>query len=376
MLLPAAAVPQPRSRGRQYDPVEAKAVVTTLFAAATCIGAALQALPVWEGTSRPVIGVISIATGIGTVVIRRFKTLPYRVAATITASGCAAIALGQYFAGPGAAASALAAVYGLALSAAFLLYSTRVLVVQVVLASLWQVLALTALGEARTAAVTVAVTIGAAVGTGIVARKLADLRARAEAELAWRVTHDDLTGLANRSALMREWHALVPRPGAAVSVLVLDLRGFKQVNDVLGHLSGDSVLVQVAHRLAALAPPAFACRLGGDEFAVLLPGSGAGAAFEQAQAVSALLHDGYEVEGTTVPLGATIGVATHVWPATTPDGDSLQPAESAAALSDLLAAADHAMYHARVLGCPVASAEQAGVPHGERRRHRPALGRP
>jgi diguanylate cyclase (GGDEF)-like protein len=161
-----------------------------------------------------------------------------------------------------------------------------------------------------------------------------------------------------------------------VSVLVLDLRGFKQVNDVLGHLSGDSVLVQVAQRLGRLAAPAFACRLGGDEFAVLLPGSDADAALEQAGAISALLHDGYEVEGTIVPLGATIGVATHVWPPAPPDGDSAPQAASAAALSDLLAAADHAMYHARVLGCAVASAAQAGVPHPERRRHRPALGRP
>jgi diguanylate cyclase (GGDEF)-like protein len=375
MLLPAAA-PQPQIHGRQYDPVEAKAVVTTLLAAATAVGVAVQVLPVWQSLNRPVIGAMTVGTLAGTAAVHRLRALPYTAASFITASGCSAIAVVQYLAGPGAAASALAAMYGLALAAAFLLYSTRVLVVQVTLAALWQSLALTALGEGRTVVVTVAVTVGAAVGTGIVARKLADLRARAEAELAWRVTHDDLTGLANRSALIREWHALPPLPGTAVSVLVLDLRGFKQVNDALGHLCGDSVLVQVAQRLAALAPPAFACRLGGDEFAVLLPGAGAREAFEQARSISALLQDGYEVEGTTVPLGATIGVATQVWPLTSADADSAAPAAAAAELSDLLAAADHAMYHARVLGCPVASAEQAGVPRHERRRHRPALGKP
>jgi diguanylate cyclase (GGDEF)-like protein len=375
MLLPAAA-PQPPTRGRQYDPVEAKAVVTTLLAAATAIGVAVQVLPVWQSLNRPVIGAMTVATFAGTVAVHRLRALPYTTASCITASGCSAIAVVQYLAGPGSAANALAAMYGLALAAAFLLYSTRVLVVQVALAALWQSLALTALGEGRTVVVTVAVTVGAAVGTGIVARKLADLRARAEAELAWRVTHDDLTGLANRSALIREWHALPPLPGAAVSVLVLDLRGFKQVNDALGHLCGDSVLVQVAQRLAALAPPAFACRLGGDEFAVLLPGVGPREAYEQARSISALLQDGYEVEGTTVPLGATIGVATQVWPLTPADADSAAPAASAAELSDLLAAADHAMYHARVLGCPVASAEQAGVPRHERRRHRRALEAP
>jgi diguanylate cyclase (GGDEF)-like protein len=354
MLLPAAAAPAPRARGngRRYDPVEAKAVVTTLFVAATGIGAAIQVLPLWPGTSRTAIATITLGTAVAALVVPRLPRLPHAVAASLTAAGCAAIAVGQYAAGPGAAASAIASVYALALAAAFLLYSTRVLVGQVLLASVWQALALTALGEGRTAAVTVAVTMGSAVGTGVVGRKLADLRARAEAELEWRASHDGLTGLANRAALIHAWHALPSASGAAVSVLVLDLRGFKQVNDVHGHLSGDAVLVQVAGRLAGLGPPLVPCRLGGDEFAVLLPGADADAALGHAHRVSALLHDRYEVDGgATVPLGATIGVATHVWPAQAPDADrAAATAGRVQALSALLAAADQAMYRARVLG--------------------------
>jgi diguanylate cyclase (GGDEF)-like protein len=377
MLLPAADATQPRRRagGRRYDPVEAKAVVRTLFMASTAIGAALQVLPMWQDTSRIAIGVITLGTATAALVVPRLRELPYPAATTITACGCAAIAIGQYFAGPGAPASALGAVYSLALAAAFLLYSTRVLVLQVLLASAWQVIALAALGEGRTAATTVAVTMGSAAGTGIVARKLADLRAEAEAELAWRASHDGLTGLANRTALIREWHALPAPPGGAVSVLVLDLRGFKQVNDALGHLSGDTVLVQVAERLAALDPPAFPCRLGGDEFAVLLPGAGRQEAFEHAQRVSGRLHDRYEVDGVTVPLGATVGVATHVWPVvppvrTGPDAGSADGhAERARALSALLAAADEAMYHARVQRCRVASADQVATPRGRAGSH-------
>jgi diguanylate cyclase (GGDEF)-like protein len=361
MLLPAAATAEPRRRAgvRRYDPVEAKTVVRTLFMASTGIGAAVQVLPVWQDSSRIAIGGITLGTATAALVVPRLRELPYPVATTMTAVGCMAIAVGQFFAGPGAPASVLGAVYSLALAAAFLLYSTRVLVLQVALACAWQAAALAALGESRTAPTTIAITLGSAVGTGVVARKLADLRAEAEAELAWRASHDGLTGLANRTALIREWHSLPAEVGRAVSVLVLDLRGFKQVNDAMGHLSGDSVLVQVAQRLAALEAPAFPCRLGGDEFAVLLPGAGRDEALEHAHRVSRILHDRYEVDGIVVPLGATIGVATHVWSRRSPDADSAVPGgDRARALSSLLAAADEAMYHARVLRSRVATADQ------------------
>ena len=364
MLLPmaAAAEPRRRARNRRYDPVEAKTVVRTLFMASTGIGAAIQVLPVWQDSVRFAIGGMTLGTATAALVVPRLRELPYAVAAGMTAIGCMAIAVGQYFAGPGAPAAVLGAIYALALAAAFLLYSTRVLVAQVALACVSQAVALVALGESRTAATTIAVTMGSAVGTGVVARKLADLRADAEAELAWRASHDGLTGLANRSALIREWHALPVEVGRAVSVLVLDLRGFKQVNDALGHVSGDSVLVQVAQRLAALAPPAFPCRLGGDEFAVLLPGAAQEEALEHAHRVSGILHDRYEVDGLVIPLGATIGVATHVWSRRVPDADGDAPAgDRARSLSALLAAADEAMYHARVLRSRVATAEQVGA---------------
>ncbi|HYY12554.1 MAG TPA: diguanylate cyclase, partial [Kineosporiaceae bacterium] len=120
--------------------------------------------------------------------------------------------------------------------------------------------------------------------------------------------------------------------------------------------------------------PVFPCRLGGDEFAVLLPGAAQGQALEHARAVSTLLHDRYEVSGGTVPLGATIGVATHVWPAAgttaTPDADGAAPAgDPAQALSALLAAADQAMYHARLRSCRIGTATgPAAVDTSTRRR--------
>jgi diguanylate cyclase len=89
-------------------------------------------------------------------------------------------------------------------------------------------------------------------------------------ELHHRATHDALTGLANRSLLEQR---LAEQPaGGQVSVLLVDLDGFKPVNDSYGHHAGDQVLVAVAERLAAWTPEGgLAARLGGDEFAVLVP---------------------------------------------------------------------------------------------------------
>lgn len=95
-------------------------------------------------------------------------------------------------------------------------------------------------------------------------------RARAEEQL-----RDPLTGLPNRQWLLeRIWTALdgAERIGARAALMLIDLDRFRSVNDTLGHLAGDRLLLQIADRLqAALPRGAEAARLGGDEFAVLLP---------------------------------------------------------------------------------------------------------
>ncbi|POR41884.1 hypothetical protein CRT23_16145 [Methylobacterium sp. V23] len=99
-------------------------------------------------------------------------------------------------------------------------------------------------------------------------------RKRAE-EHAWSVAHHDgLTGLANRAFFLQQLEAALTeaeRAGACVSLLLIDLDGFKDVNETLGHDVGDAVLVEVAQRLrAGLGPRDAVARLGGDEFALLL----------------------------------------------------------------------------------------------------------
>ncbi|NEK70993.1 MAG: GGDEF domain-containing protein, partial [Xanthomonas perforans] len=83
-----------------------------------------------------------------------------------------------------------------------------------------------------------------------------------------RATHDDLTGLLNRAGFLQAAESRLH--SGTLSLLLLDLDGFKFVNDVYGHKAGDRVLVEVARRLRdALPENGLAARLGGDEFAVL-----------------------------------------------------------------------------------------------------------
>jgi PAS domain S-box-containing protein len=99
-------------------------------------------------------------------------------------------------------------------------------------------------------------------------------RKELEDQLAHQAFHDSLTGLANRALLLdRVEHALarMRRQRRPIAVLLLDIDGFKTVNDSLGHAFGDAFLVAVADRLRdVLRPSDTPCRLGGDEFAILV----------------------------------------------------------------------------------------------------------
>ncbi len=127
---------------------------------------------------------------------------------------------------------------------------------------------------------------------------------------------DELTGLANRRALLEALTAsataLPPSPDRPLELLLLDLDGFKEVNDSLGHAAGDDLLGLVARELVEAAPGCLVARLGGDEFAVLLPRSGPGvrgpdlaARLRRAATRPAL------VLTTKVVLGVSAGHAVH-----------------------------------------------------------------
>ncbi len=137
---------------------------------------------------------------------------------------------------------------------------------------------------------------------------------RAAETLAFRATHDALTGLANRTAL-RDRLALATlraaRSHRSCAVVFIDLDDFKLVNDSLGHDEGDRLIVEVAQRLRnAVRAEECVARLGGDEFVVVLEDlTGVEDAIDAAERVSADLSAPYSLAGLEVVVGASIGVA-------------------------------------------------------------------
>lgn len=154
---------------------------------------------------------------------------------------------------------------------------------------------------------------------------------------------DALTGLANRRAFNEclEQAVRLSRSGAPLSLLVLDLQGFKRVNDRLGHATGDQALRQVAALLVGLVRGQDRLfRWGGDEFAVLLSGTDARGAWLVGQRITRAMGS-VQVQG--LPLRATIGAAT------------LRPGGTA---ESLLHEADQAMYAAKARGESLATADE------------------
>ena len=143
---------------------------------------------------------------------------------------------------------------------------------------------------------------------------------------------DELTGLPNRRTLISEIENFMGKDG---SLMLLDLDGFKPVNDAHGHAAGDKVLQQVALRFGrALPDGALLARLGGDEFGVLFEGSYE-SAMDVALALRATVSYPFDVESQHIKIGVSIGVAAN-------NG-----------APDLLRRADDAMYRAKREGLGV-----------------------
>jgi diguanylate cyclase (GGDEF)-like protein/PAS domain S-box-containing protein len=209
----------------------------------------------------------------------------------------------------------------------------------------------------------------------------ADVTARkaAEAALAHRAYHDALTGLANRAQLRDRLACALADAAAAgrpesVAALVVDLDGFKLVNDSMGHQAGDALLVEVAARLrAATRGSDLVARLGGDEFAVLLTGVGGEADVAVvAERILAALQRPVMVPGMSATVGASIGMArgSAAPQGVAPQGEARQgvagesvegrapadaPDDAVAPGDALLRDADLALYAAKAQGKGVAA---------------------
>jgi diguanylate cyclase (GGDEF)-like protein len=157
--------------------------------------------------------------------------------------------------------------------------------------------------------------------------------------LAYRALHDPLTGVANRYVLTDRMDQLSGKPGRGQALMMLDLDGFKDINDRLGHPVGDQVLVDVARRLTdAIPEQAVLVRLGGDEFGVLLEDAPGDEARRVAEAMVEALRSPFFVAGREAFFSASVGLVVTDVGATPPGA------------SEGLRDADQALYAAKAAG--------------------------
>jgi diguanylate cyclase (GGDEF)-like protein len=187
-----------------------------------------------------------------------------------------------------------------------------------------------------------AATLGAAIGFGtnfmITRPTIRRLRVRL-ADAAWKLTHDPLTGLPNRSGLRTD-HAAVAASGQPqpVAVMLIDLDLFKDVNDTHGHDAGDDLLIEIADRLGHLAAVfgGSAARLAGDEFVAIMP-LRRHQVTSLAEMFNAVIAEPVKIQAdndpVTVTVTASLGIAVV---------SSTDPLEDTG-----LHRADTAMYHAK-----------------------------
>ncbi len=156
-------------------------------------------------------------------------------------------------------------------------------------------------------------------------------------EVEYRARHDSLTGLPNRAWFIEQLEQTIQQGNGdrGFAVLLLDLDGFKEVNDTLGHETGDHLLCEVGARLSAIAPTdALVARLGGDEFALLLPhGLDPDDVGRIARGIIAQIRQPFRVGDLELVIGGSLGIARYP-----EQGDSA---------SALMRCADVAMYQAK-----------------------------
>ena len=175
--------------------------------------------------------------------------------------------------------------------------------------------------------------------------------AASDDQLTAQTLHDGLTGLLNRGAAYEQICVLV-RIGRPLVLVVFDIDRFKHVNDVHGHTAGDSVLTEVARRLASgVRDGDIVSRWGGEQFVVVLPGTLAGGRraaerlLEQVRSEVVLLGEGARAESAAITLSAGLSVVHS-------PGPGLGPAagDDAHALDEALRRADLALYRAKAAG--------------------------
>lgn len=145
---------------------------------------------------------------------------------------------------------------------------------------------------------------------------------------------DPLTQLYNRNAFIQQLQQIIEEPdrsGASMALFFVDLGGFKQINDSLGHKLGDDLLIKVAKRIEGFSLSSLVCRWGGDEFLLVFPHTNAASSVNIAKALQANLQKQFQLQENQLNISATVGIA--MFPEHTRDADQL------------IQYADFTMYH-------------------------------
>lgn len=152
---------------------------------------------------------------------------------------------------------------------------------------------------------------GSLIISGYISRRLDAQNAR----LVHQALHDDLTGLPNRRLLYDRLSQAIlqaQRHHKPVALMSLDLNGFKEINDTLGHQAGDSLLEQIGPRLRqVLRQSDTVARLGGDDFAILLPDAGLDDAHICAGKIQTAFHEPCKMKALSLRVGSSIGIACY-----------------------------------------------------------------
>ncbi|HEY9762161.1 MAG TPA: PAS domain S-box protein [Trichocoleus sp.] len=167
-------------------------------------------------------------------------------------------------------------------------------------------------------------------------------RKQIEAQLVYEALHDSLTGAPNRTYFMEQLNLAISKatanPEATFAVLFIDLDRFKVINDSLGHLVGDQLLIECTQRLQSVVRSHdLMARLGGDEFAVLLNRlDKIDEAVELAERIHEVMRQPFELKGREIFISASIGISSNL--------------TGALEAVDFLRDADTAMYRAKEQG--------------------------
>lgn len=308
---------------------------TYLFGIGATLLAATQALPHSpERNLAVLLGVAAAAYAVALVFLIRFDQLPRWTYLVAPGVGTGMIGLITYFAGPTAAPAYAFYLFWVVLAASYFFQRT-IAAIHAVLACAVYAIVILARGDVPLAALNWAMTSGTVLVGAAVMSALRTQVAQLLDRLAAVARSDSLTGLASRRVLEERFEAELERSartGRPLSILLLDLDWFKELNDRFGHAAGDRALIRVAAALGrGTRNGDVIARLGGEEFAVLAPETDEREGLRLAERLRAEVNTAFARE--PVHLTISCGVATF-------------PAHGIIS-GELLHAADRARYQAK-----------------------------